>query len=55
MDNKAQISAELMIVMAAILAIAILFINSLRSSSNTASKKLADTGKKAIREISKIR
>jgi len=42
MDNKAQISAELIIIMAAVLAVAILLINNMQSTAKQASSKLSN-------------
>ena len=55
MDNKAQISTELLIVMAAILAIALLLISSLRTSAKSADTKLDANAKNAITEAGKIK
>lgn len=55
MDNRAQISTELLIIMAALLAVAVLFISSLRGSTNAADSKLDSISKNAIKEIGKIK
>ena len=55
MDNRAQISVELLIIMAALIAIALLFINSLHSSSKAASGKIDSSTKTAMKNIGKIK
>ena len=55
MDNKAQISTELLIVMAAIIAIALVLISSLRTSAKSADTKLDANAKNAITEAGKIK
>lgn len=54
-DNKAQISAEIIIIMAALLAVALIFISSLKSTSKAADTKLEKTSKEAIKEVGKIK
>lgn len=40
MDHKAQISAELLIIMAAVLAVTLILVSNLRSTANKAETKL---------------
>ncbi|MFH0986960.1 MAG: class III signal peptide-containing protein [Candidatus Micrarchaeota archaeon] len=54
MDNRAQISAELLIITAAIVAIAVLLIASLRSTASDSNSKLESLSKSALSEIKKI-
>lgn len=55
MDNKAQISTELLIVMAAVLAVALLFISSLKTSAKSADTKFDANAKSALKEAGKIK
>jgi len=55
MDNKAQISAELLIIMAAVIAVAILLIKGMNTSSKTANLKVGSNSKAAFKELAKIK
>ena len=54
MDNRAQISAELIIVIAAVLAIALILIKTLGSTSKTAAGKLNSSADKLMQEIEEL-
>ncbi len=49
MDNKGQISTEMLLLMAALLAVAVLFINALKTSASPAESKMISNAKKAIK------
>ena len=51
MNDKGQMSAELILIMAAVLSIAVLTIGSIKTTTNTADKKLLSLVKKATRAI----
>ena len=55
MDDTGQISIELLLVISAVVAVAILLINSLKTTSTTGSKELADNVKKASTAVGKIK
>ena len=55
MDNKAQISAELIIIMAAVLAVALILVQSLSGTAKDASAKLSKSSDNLIKEIGKIK
>ena len=55
MDNKAQLSAELLIIMAAIVAVAIIFVSSISSSAKSFDSKYDSTAKKAATAVGKIK
>ena len=55
MDNKAQISAEMLVVLAAVIAVAVLVISSLRSTSTTADKKVDRVSSNAMKEVGRIK
>lgn len=50
LDNKAQISAELIIILAALLAVAVIFIGGLNSFSGKASERLEKESERAIQK-----
>jgi uncharacterized protein (UPF0333 family) len=54
MDNRAQISAELLIIMAAIAGFAILVVNALMSNTESMTGKLSDKTDSLLDEIDKI-
>lgn len=54
MDNRAQISAELIIIMAAILAVAIVLVTNLKNTAGDASKKLSSKSDELLSKIDKI-
>lgn len=54
-DNKAQVSAELILVMAAVLAVAILLVKQLQDTAKSGSKKLDEKTEKVLKEIDKIK
>ncbi len=53
--NKAQVSAELIIVIAALLAVALVFVKSLSSTVGQASKKMNHTAKGVLDKIDEIK
>jgi uncharacterized protein (UPF0333 family) len=55
MDNRAQISAEYLVVMAAILAVALILVLALKSTATGAKSKLASKSTTAVSEIGKIK
>ncbi|HEV8289910.1 MAG TPA: hypothetical protein VGQ00_03105 [Candidatus Norongarragalinales archaeon] len=55
MDDKAQVSAELIIVLAAIVAVAIVLISQLQKTAITGKKVLANATDKAFDEIRRIK
>ena len=54
-DSKAQVSAELILVMAAVLAVAILLVKQLQDTAKSGSKKLDEKTEKVLKEIDKIK
>ena len=55
MDNRAQVSAELIIVIAALLAVAMVFVQSLSSTVEQASKRMNHTAKSVLDKIDAIK
>lgn len=55
MDNRAQISAEYLIVMAAVLAVALILVAALRHTSSGAKSALSSRDNNTISEIVKIK
>lgn len=53
-DEKAQISIELIIVLAAVVALVLLFVSQLRETSEEGSKVIGDKSKEIFKEIDKI-
>ena len=54
MDNKGQISAELLIIMAAVLAVAFILVQSLSGTAKDASSKLEKSSNRLLEEIDNI-
>ena len=54
MDNKAQISAELLIIMAAVIAIALILLKSMTGTAGSASDKLNESSGAMLNEIDDI-
>jgi uncharacterized protein (UPF0333 family) len=54
MDNKAQISAELIIILAAVIAIVLLLVTRLRASATKASSTIGDKSDSIFQEIEKL-
>lgn len=54
MDNKAQISAELLIVMAAVVGFSLLLVQNLSSTSKKAAGKLNESSGRLLDEIDNI-
>ena len=54
LDEKAQISIELIIVLAAVVALVLLFVSQLRETSEEGSKVIGDKSKEIFKEIDKI-
>ena len=55
MDDKAQLSAELIIIMGVIIAFAIILFNNLKSTTQDASEKLEKKTDDLLRAIDKIK
>ncbi|MFH0922675.1 MAG: class III signal peptide-containing protein [Candidatus Micrarchaeota archaeon] len=55
MDEKAQVSAELIIIIAAVLAVAVVLIIQLQNTAEKGSKVLSNTTNKAFDEIAGIK
>jgi len=55
MDNRAQISAEYLIVMAAVLAVALILVVALRNTSSNAKSGLPSRSNNTLAEIRKIK
>lgn len=55
MDSRAQISAELIIVMAAVLAVALILVKNLGSTAQSASSKMSNKSDDLLREIEGIK
>lgn len=51
MDDRAQISTEMLLLMAALIAVAILFISALKTSSSPAKTKMTANAKEALGKI----
>ena len=54
MDDKGQMSAELILIMAAVLAISIFVINGLQSTTQSATSKLNKSSEVVLSKIDKI-
>ena len=54
LGNRGQVSAELIIVIAALLAVALVFISSLNNTVKDASKKMGEKSKDVLGEIDQI-
>ncbi|MCD6414351.1 MAG: class III signal peptide-containing protein [Candidatus Diapherotrites archaeon] len=54
-DSKAQVSAELILIMAAVLAVAILLVKQLQDTAKSGSKKIDEKADKVFKEIDKIK
>ena len=54
MDNKAQISAELLIIMAAVLGVALILVNGLLTTGEEASKALDNKTSALLEKINRI-
>jgi len=54
-DSKAQVSAELLIVLAAVLAVAVVLVSSLQDIATGADKTVSSNAAKATREIKGIK
>jgi len=54
MDNRAQISAELLIIMAAVIAIALILLKSLMSTASSGAEKLNKSSSAMMDEIDGI-
>ncbi|MEM3411964.1 MAG: class III signal peptide-containing protein [archaeon] len=54
MDDRAQISAELIVIIAALLAVAFVFINTLNSNVKHAATKLSEKADKVLASIDNI-
>ena len=55
MDDRAQISVEMLLIAAAVLAIAFIIIQSLNSTAGTAVNKLNSTSNKLLDEIGNLK
>ena len=53
-DEKAQISVELIIVLAAVVAVVLVLVSQLQATSEQGSKKLEDTAKNVFKKIDDI-
>ncbi|MCD4739772.1 hypothetical protein K8R43_01120 [archaeon] len=54
-EESAQVSAELIIVIAAVLAVAVILVKQLRDTAQDGSKKMSEKSKKVLSEIDKIK
>ena len=54
-EENAQISAELILVIAAVLAVAIILVKQLQDTAKAGSKKLEEKSEKILKEIDKIK
>ena len=54
-ENKAQISVELIIVLAAVVAVVLILVSQLQATSEEGSKKLEDTSKSIFKKIDDIK
>jgi uncharacterized protein (UPF0333 family) len=54
MDNKGQVSAELIIVVAAVIAVALLFVTSLHSTADDGKAVLDKNAASALKEAKKL-
>jgi len=54
-ENKAQISVELIIVLAAVVAVVLILVSQLQATSEEGSKKLADTSDNIFKKIDDIK
>ena len=55
MDKKAQISMELLIILAAVIAVAIVLVSSMVTSSNTFDAKLDSNSKKILKDLGRLK
>ena len=54
MDSKGQVSAELLIIIAAVLAVAILLVTNMKTTAQKASKNMANKSDKLLNEVDSI-
>jgi hypothetical protein len=54
-EERAQVSAELIIVIAAVLAVAIILVRQLRDTAKEGSKKMSEKSDKVLSEVDKIK
>ena len=54
MEEKAQISVELIIVLAAVVAVVLLLVTQLQETANKGAKKMDDTAAEVFKKIDKI-
>lgn len=54
-ENKAQISVELIIVLAAVVAVVLILVSQLQSTSEEGSKKLKETSDSVLKKIDDIK
>lgn len=54
-EESAQVSAELIIVIAAVLAVAVILVKQLRDTAQDGSKKMSEKSDKLLSEIDKIK
>ncbi len=55
MDNKAQISVEMIIIMAALVAMALLLVTNLHTTADNANTRLGDRADALMKEIDRIK